>query len=446
MRPLLKALLPVALLAAALAGAGWLRATRPTVEPAPPAERVYKVSVTEAAFADRRPTLTLYGEVVAAREVTLRPLVAGEVVRVARQLVEGGRFAAGEEVLAIDPFDYEMALAEAEAAGREARARRGEAAAALDAERRLLDLTREQLELAEGELARRERLVGRGAVTQSAVDDARMAASRERSALAVREQVIATLEARLAQQEAALARAGVVRRRAERDLANVELRAPFAGAVAEVMASLGKRLSVGDSVARLIDDAGLEVRFTLGDAEFGRLWADGLIGRGIAARWRLRGAAFDLAAEVERVQAAIDATAGGIEVFAPITGNPGGAPLRPGAFVEVLVPDRLYRNVAELPQSALFDGDTVYAVRHGRLVARAVEVLARTGAGGMVLVRGDDLIEGEPVVTSRLAEIGPGLKVEIVREVRPGAPGPEVGRRDGSAGAVAADGNRTALR
>ena len=148
MRPLLKVVLPIALLAAALAGAGWLRATKPAVEPAPPAERVFRVSATEVAFADRRPTLDLYGEVVAAREVTLRPLVAGEVVRVAPQLVEGGRFAAGETVLAIDPFDYEAVLAEAAATAREARARGRELTASLEAERRLLDLTREQLELA----------------------------------------------------------------------------------------------------------------------------------------------------------------------------------------------------------------------------------------------------------------------------------------------------------
>lgn len=438
MRSLPKVLLPLLLLAAAGGGFAYLQATRPAIEPAPVAERVVAVGVTEIAYADRRPTLTLYGEIAAAREVVLRPLVAGEVVEVAPGLVEGGRFESGELVLAIDPFHYETALADAEAAEREARARRDELIASLDAERRLLELTAEQLELAERELERRERLRERGAIAESALDEARRAASRERIELARGEQTSATLEARLGQLDAAVARAEVAGRRAERDLANVELRAPFAGVVAEVMASLGKQLSVGDSVARLIDDRSLEIRFTLSDAEFGRLWQDGLIGRRLTANWRLGAATFPLVAEVARVQAAIDPAAGGVEVFAPVTGNPEDAPLRPGAFVTVFLPDRLYRGVADLPASALFDGDTVYAVGDDeRLVAHRVEVLAR--GGGMVLVRGG-LPEGTTVVTSRLAEIGSGLKVKPVREETRPIPRPEVAGDHERAEAVASDG------
>jgi membrane fusion protein, multidrug efflux system len=66
--------------------------------------------------------------------------------------------------------------------------------------------------------------------------------------------------------------------------------------------------------------------------------------------------------------------------------------------------------VIELPASALFHGDTVYAIENGRLLPRSVELVADLGAH--ILVRGE-LDAGEPVVTSRLAEIGPGLKVEV---------------------------------
>ena len=97
-------------------------------------------------------------------------------------------------------------------------------------------------------------------------------------------------------------------------------------------------------------------------------------------------------------------------MYAEITANPDGAPLRPGAFVEVLLPDRLHQQVVELPASALYRGDTVYAIAEGRLQPRAVELVA--DLGGRILVRGG-LEAGEPIVTSRLAEIGPGLKVEV---------------------------------
>jgi multidrug efflux pump subunit AcrA (membrane-fusion protein) len=79
-------------------------------------------------------------------------------------------------------------------------------------------------------------------------------------------------------------------------------------------------------------------------------------------------------------------------------------------FVEVRVKDRLYDHVVRLPETALYNDDTVYAVVDGRLVPRKVRVLAR--AGSDVVLRGD-FTPGEPLVTTRFPEIGPGIKVTV---------------------------------
>jgi len=409
MRTVSKTLVSIALLAISLAGAGYLHSTRPEVQPAPAIERVWTVRAEPARFADHRPVLELYGDLVAGREVTLRPLVAGEVVEAAAKLVEGGAFAAGERLIAIDPFDYQAARDELAAEEREARARRAELQSRLQSEWTMLRLDQTRLELARRDLTRHEQLRGSQAASEKALDDAKMVLAEHEATLAHRRQTIETLGARLEQQDAVIGRLGVAIRRAERDLANTELRAPFAGFVTEVSAAIGKRVGIGDPIARLIDGAWLEIRFTLSDAEFGRLWQDGLIGREVQALWRLGATSFPITGRVARVESTIDPTSGGVEVFAEVTGNPEGAPLRPGAFVAVLLPDRLHREVVELPASALFHGDTVYAIEGGRLQPRPVEVVADLGA--RILVRGE-LAAGDPIVTSRLAEIGPGLKVE----------------------------------
>jgi RND family efflux transporter MFP subunit len=409
-RALFKFLVPILLLAASLAGAGYLRSTRPAVQPAPAVERVWTVRAEPARFADHRPVLQLFGDLIAGREVTLRPLVAGEVIEASPALVEGGRVAKGDLVVAIDPFHYRIALRELAAERREAAARRTQLQSTLKTEWTMLRLDESQLELARRDLARREQLLGSAAASQKALDDAQMAVAQHEAALAQRRQAIETLEAQLVQQDAVIERLGAAVERAERDLTHTELRAPFAGLVTEVAAAVGKRLGVGDPIARLIDEERIEIRFTLSDAEFGRLWRDGLIGRDLAARWRLGATAFPLEGRVARVEATIDPSSGGVEVYAAITANPDGAPLRPGAFVEVLLPDRLHEQVVELPASALFQGDTVYAIADGRLQPRPVELVA--DLGGRILVRGP-LDAGEPIVTSRLAEIGPGLKVEV---------------------------------
>lgn len=410
MRTVAKTLVPIALLAASLAVAGYLRSTRPAVQPAPAIERVWTVRAEPVRLADHRPILQLYGDLVAGREVTLRPLVAGEIVEASAKLVEGGAFAEGERVIAIDPFDYEAARDELAAEEREARARRAELQSTLETEWTMLRLDETQAELVRRDLARRERLRGSQAASEKALDDAQMAVARHEAALAQRRQTIGTLEARLEQQDAVIKRLGVALRRAERALADTELRAPFAGFVTEVTAARGKRVGVGDPIARLIDAERLEIRFMLSDAEFGRLWQDGLIGRELQARWRLGEARFPIEGRIARVESTIDPASGGVEVYAEITANPEAAPLRPGAFVTVLLPDRLHREVVELPASALFHGDTVYAIEDGRLRPRSVALVADLGA--RILLRGD-LAAGDPVVTSRLAEIGPGLKVEV---------------------------------
>ena len=89
-----------------------------------------------------------------------------------------------------------------------------------------------------------------------------------------------------------------------------------------------------------------------------------------------------------------------------------GVPLRPGAFIEVEMLDRLYEDVVELPASALFDKSTVYVIESNRLRAEAVDLVATSGDQVLIAT---DIAEGVMVLTSRLAEVRPGLKVEVVQ-------------------------------
>jgi len=406
-----KILLPILLIAVSLAGAGYLRATKPKVEPKVEVEQVWSVRATAVDRSDHRPVLNLFGELVAGRDVVLRPDVTGKVVEVSPKLVDGGRFDEGELILLIDPFDYEASIDDLVAQRREAEARRVELMANRAMEEMSLKLDREQLELVARDVQRYERLSGSLAASEKSFDDAKIEFSRQTGTVQQRQQSIEMLDARLDQQDAAIARLDVSTRRAERQLAETEIRAPFRGVVTEVGAQLGRQLSSNDTIARLIDDQKLDISFQLPEADFGRLWEQGLIGRDVIGRWRLGTTIFDIEAKVDRVVSTIDASSGGVTVYAGVTSNPSSAPLRPGAFIEVEMLDQLYENVVELPASALFEGDTVYIVNDDRLQPETVELLAVSGNN--VLVQAD-LEDGVPIVISRLAEIAPGLKVKVV--------------------------------
>ncbi len=411
MRILPKILLPVLLVLVSVAGAGYLWATKPDVEPAPEVEQVWTVRTAAVDHRDHQPVLNLYGELVAGRDVAIRPDVAGKVVEASPKLFEGGRFAKDEVILRIDPFEYQASIDELNAQIREAQAKQSELTANRAMEATTLELDREQLELISRDVERYARLSGSLAASEKAYDDAKITYSLQTGKVQQREQAIIMADARLEQQRAAIARLNVALRRAERDLAKTTVRAPFSGFVADVSAQIGRQLGGSDTIARLIDDRKFEVSFQLPDADFGRLWQGGLIGRDLVARWRLGKTVFEIKAEVARVVPTIDAASGGVTVYAGITDNIDGIPLRPGAFIEIEMPDRLYQDVVELPASALFSGNTVYVVEDERLRPETVELVAAYGQ--RILVQAD-LEDGLPVVTSRLAEIAPGLKVKVV--------------------------------
>jgi biotin carboxyl carrier protein len=411
MRWLGKLLLPVLVLVMAVGGAGYLRATRPMVEPEPLVEKVWNVRATELRFAGHQPVLDLFGDLVATRERTLEAPVPGRVVFVAPGLVEGGRVEAGAVLVRLDPFVHEAALRDLEAERRELDANRAEIELTQRAQADLLELGRQRLEIARRDLVRYQQLEGRNVGTAAQLDAAQNRVALEATAVRQIEREIESLAAQLDRLAAQAARLAVRLERARRDLDDTIVVAPATAMVEQVQVAIGKEVRAFDPLARLVDVDGIEVRFTLRDAEFGRLWAAGLIGRELEAEWRLGDAVFPLEAVVERIQSRIDASQAGIAVYARITANPAGAPLRPGAFLHIRLPDQLRDDVAALPATALFAENTIYAIDEGRLVPHRVEVVDRSQ--GRVLVK-SDLDPGAAVLTSRLAEVKPGLLVEVV--------------------------------
>lgn len=408
-KPIIKIGIPIAIIVVAVVVAGVLRATRPEVVSEPPRERVWPVETMNVRVGGQQPDWTLYGQVLAGREVELRPLVAGRVVGVGAQYRDGGVVAKGDLLVQIDPFDYRSFLDEANAQLAEARARREEIEADIDGARNLLVHDKTQAALRRRDVQRREKLRGSGAGSVKTLDDAKTALSENEQRITDRRRTIETGKARLGQQDAIIDRLEVAVRRAARDLKNARLTAPFDGFLVGADAELGKQLGAGDRVARLIDARRLEVRFHIGNARFSRLRSGvGFKGRTVRVYWQGRDGAEPLQAVIERESSEIDTASGGVDLIARLHGLDAESALRPGAFVRIVMPGRLYENVVRLPEPALHNNNTVYLVEGDRLKAAAVAFVARIGAD--VLVRGG-LKDGQIVATSRFPEIGPGVKV-----------------------------------
>lgn len=406
-------LLPVLVIAAGFATYQYMKSTRPEVPKRPTKPAVFAVETTPVAFTSVRPNLNLYGTTVAGREVEIRALVAGQVVETNDALRDGGQIEKGATVLAIDPFEYRQSVDEVDAQIAELKAKVNELEASLAVEQATLRFAREQAEIAQADLKRAEPLSRRGALAERSVDERRQVLSQRRQAVSTLENNVDVWQARIRQQRAAINRLEANRRRAAQKLAETELKAPFDAYVTDVGAQVGRMVSVNDRVATLIDRNWIEVAFTVTDSQFGRLarGPGGIVGREVKVSWNVGNQPFIYDAVIDRVGASVSATAGGVQVFARIKDPASGVGLRPGAFVEVSVPDTRFDKVARLPGTAIFDSDTVFVVADGKLYARKVDILAT--AGQDVLVRGD-IRAGEKIMTTRLSLPGDGVRVQEI--------------------------------
>lgn len=410
-RPWWRRFMPLLVIAAAILIFMLLRLTQPELTPEAPEERVWTVQTTPVAYADIQPELQVFGEIMAGRKVEVRALVAGEILETGDGFKEGGIVTKGDLLVTIDPFDYEAARDEAQAALDEGRARLTEIEARAVLEGQALKNAKQQLTIRQRDLNRAVRLSKSGNISQSTVDDRRLAVSQQQAAVDQRESNVAVENSRIDQQGAAIARLEVGLRRAERDLGNTRVEAPFTGFVGDVAAEEGKRVNLNGKLADLTDADRLDVRFTLSDAQYGRIIAaeGSVAGRTAKVFWRVGGRTIEYDATIERVGAEISASSGGVEAFARLDTKGTDSPLRPGAFVEVRLPDTRYSQVTRLPETSIYDGNTVFVIVEGRLVERQVEVAARTTDG--ILVSGD-LKTDEKVLTTHFAEAGPGVRVE----------------------------------
>ena len=82
--------------------------------------------------------------------------------------------------------------------------------------------------------------------------------------------------------------------------------------------------------------------------------------------------------------------------------------VRPGAFVEVRVPDRVFADTIAVPDTAVYGTDTVYTAVDGKLVENKVNVVAFEGENALV---GSGLSNGDQVLVTRITEVSAGLNV-----------------------------------
>jgi len=421
MKQIFKIIFPIFIFLVGIAGFFVLKATVPKSLPQTAKEKVWLVATKRLKVLDIRPEIFEFGTVVCANEADLRPLVSGRIIDIGANYSEGAVIKAGESLFVIDPFDYQIQVEDSQARLAEVLAKIKGATLDIKSEKHLLSISKSQFTLRKRDFERRKNLGKKGSSSKKATDDAEISFNEASRAVTAYQQSILRLRTSLAEEKSKELLVRSALKRAKRDLLETKLVAPFDGFLAQAGASVGQYVDSTSQLSRLIDVSRLEVRFRLTERDFSSLLGDAMIdkkrgnhfnellGKTVRIRWEVGSQNFNYNAIIDRIGAKIEPTSGGVNIYARLLGIDLDTPLRPGAFVEVTIPDRLYKKVVRVPETAIVGGKIMYIVNDGFLVAKKIDIIRRTGDS--ILVRGD-FLDGEVIVTQTFPEIGSGLRIE----------------------------------
>jgi len=327
-----------------------------------------KVHLIVPEIRSEHPSIELVGEIRPFDEVAISSEVAGRVEKISVEV--GDRVVAGEELLRLDPVNFELAVKGAQAGLKAARA---------------------ELRLAEQELARKKDLVSDHTIAQAEFD--RAEARRDLAA------------ARVEEASAALA---ISRRHLEKSC----IRSPAAGAIIRRMVSVGQWIDVGEPLVRLAAGNRLKVA-----ARVPSHWAPYL--EGMESFTFFSGSGETLRkARVFSIEPVSDQNSRSFEITGVTKAAVG---LRPGVFARVILQASRPEETLWLPAEAIVISDTprVFLVEDGRVAVRRIQTGLRKD--GMVEILSG--LQPDEKVISSVAGLSRGLPVEISPEGNPGGNG-----------------------
>ncbi|NNJ94976.1 MAG: efflux RND transporter periplasmic adaptor subunit [Halobacteria archaeon] len=205
--------MPVSVLLAGAVVAVVLMQTGPSAKREPPPRQARLVETEPVVFGTARTRIEAMGTVIPAEFVTLQPQVSGEIIAVSDDLEPGGLLRAGDELLRIDPQDYELAVLQRES------------------------------EVAQAESALRLEL-GQQAIAKREFELLNETMEEEDRDLVLRKPQLESVRAQLA-----LARASL--KKAKLDLQRTRVTAPFNAIVESRPVEVGSRVTMTNTLATL---------------------------------------------------------------------------------------------------------------------------------------------------------------------------------------------------
>lgn len=408
-----RVLLPIVILSISVLVFMGLSLSKPEKKTIERPEKVWRVKSVPVQFEQISPEITVYGRVETPRRASLNAAISADITQV--NVLEGAVVSQDNVLLTLDNSDAYLLLNQREADLAEVNALMSSEQARYRRDKGLLANEKALLVLAEKAVTRARKLDASRLVTRSSLDDAVANEQRQIVTLKRLQHDVAEHPARLAGLKARQARAKALLEQAKLDVERSIIKAPFNGRIANLNVSIGDRVRVGDNLLSIYDLDELEVRAQI-PGRYLRQIRDGLMqGQAAMATAILDGKPLNF--ELTRLSGETRQDSGGVDGLFSLAGD--NHTLALGTFIELSLSLGTQDNVMVMPFNALYGLNRVYRIKEGYLeavkISRVGEYKDKEGQT-QLLVRSDELRQGQRVVSTQLPNAITGLRVEALNE------------------------------
>jgi len=376
----------LAILGASVAAVVVINRTEPTAQKVKSTRKsaalVETVTVQRGTFT---PRLVVLGTVQAAQEISLSARVSGQVMSISPKFIPGGMVRENDQLLQIDPADYQNALSVSNSQLQKAQA-------SLAIEKGRQSLAKKELKLLEGTIDETNR------------------------ALVLREPQIESIMAEVRSAEAQI-------ERAQLDLDRTKITAPFDAQILTRSINVGSQVAPGSELARLVgvDEywimASVPVR-SLQWVLFPELDGQGsLVTLKNPDSWP---AGVERYASVARMIGSLDQQTRLARVLVVVADPLGQKSKVPPLIIDTLIECHIHgrpiENVVQLSRAYLHEGDTVWVMVDGKLELRKTEVVFQDAKSAYIR---EGLESGEEVVITNLATVVEGIGLKKINSPEP---------------------------
>lgn len=379
-KKLLRALIPLVIIAAGLAVAGHFLATKPKARRARPVRQTPLVEIMEARTESSRIVINAMGTVKPSRIITLESRVSGQVKEISDDFVPGGLFNKDDLILKIDPEDFELDVRKQKSQVSKAYAN--------------IQLEKGRKEVAENEV----RLMK--SISKNKIQD---------TSLALR-------KPQMAQARAELNSAKVALEQAELDLKRTEIKAPFNCLVTERSVDSGSQVSAQEKLAELVGTDSFWIEASIHVDELH--WIDIPVkngDNGSPVTIKTPGG-IERQGEVIRLLGDMNTQSRMarilISVEDPLNLKTGrnSSRLLLGSYLSVSMQGRQVDNIIRLPRSAFRDGEQVWLLKQGKLFMQPVGTVWRSEDYVFV---DQGIKPGDKIVSTDLAAPVNGMELRL---------------------------------